>query len=57
VAGAEEDLRKAAELLHATLVIADVAAAGGTRHDPVRLAAAYRRVFRAGKRPRTGEQY
>jgi uncharacterized cofD-like protein len=57
VAGAEEDLRKAAELLHASLAIADVAAAGGTRHDPVRLAAAYRRVFRAGKWPRTGERY
>jgi uncharacterized cofD-like protein len=57
VAGAEEDLRKAAELLHASLAIADVASAGGTRHDPVRLAAAYRQVFRAGKRPRTGERY
>src|SRR5580693_2876098 len=36
VAGAEQDLRKAAELLRASLVLADVAAADGTRHDPVR---------------------
>jgi uncharacterized cofD-like protein len=57
VAGAEKDLRKAAELLRATLTLADVAAADGTRHDPVRLAAAYRRVFTAGERPRTGEQF
>jgi uncharacterized cofD-like protein len=57
VAGAEQDLRKSAELLHASLTLADVAAAGGTRHDPVRLAAAYRRVFISGERPHTGEQY
>jgi uncharacterized cofD-like protein len=56
-AGAEQDLRKAAELLRASLTLADVAAADGTRHDPVRLAAAYRRVFTAGERPRTGERY
>jgi uncharacterized cofD-like protein len=57
VAGAEEDLRKAAALLRATLTLADVAAADGTRHDPVRLAAAYRRVFTTGERPRPGEQF
>lgn len=56
-AGAEQDLRKAAELLRASLTLADVAAADGTRHDPVRLAAAYRRVFTAGERPRTGERF
>jgi uncharacterized cofD-like protein len=55
-AGAEQDLRKAAELLRASLTLADVAAADGRRHDPVRLAAAYRRVFTAGERPRSGEQ-
>jgi DNA-binding protein WhiA len=48
VAGAEEELRKAAEVLRASLALADVAAPDGTRHDPVRLAAAFRRVFRAG---------
>ena len=48
VAGAEQDLRKAAELLRASLALADVAEADGARHDPVRLAAAYRQVFRAG---------
>ena len=47
VAGAEEDLRKAAALLRASLTLADVAAADGARHDPVRLAAAYRRIFTA----------
>jgi uncharacterized cofD-like protein len=45
VAGAEEELRKAAELLRATLAVADVAAPDGTRHDPVRLAEAFRQVF------------
>jgi uncharacterized cofD-like protein len=55
VAGAEEDLRKAAQQLHASLTLADVAAADGTRHDPVRLAAAYRSVF-TGERHLTGEQ-
>jgi len=47
VAGAEEELRKAAALLRASLTLADVAAPDGTRHDPVRLAAAFRQVFRA----------
>jgi uncharacterized cofD-like protein len=54
VAGAEEDLRKAAEELRASLTLADVAAADGTRHDPVRLAAAYRSVF-TGEWHLTGE--
>jgi uncharacterized cofD-like protein len=45
VAGAEQDLAKAAELLRASLALADVAAPDGTRHDPKRLAAAFRRVF------------
>ncbi|HEY0935530.1 MAG TPA: uridine diphosphate-N-acetylglucosamine-binding protein YvcK [Trebonia sp.] len=48
VAGAEQDLRKAAEMLCASLALADVAEADGVRHDPVRLAAAFRQVFRAG---------
>jgi uncharacterized cofD-like protein len=51
VAGAEQDLRKAAELLSASLALADVAAPDGTQHDPVRLAAAYRSIFTAGERP------
>jgi uncharacterized cofD-like protein len=45
VAGAENELKQAAGLLHASLVLSDVAAADGVKHDPVRLAAAYRRVF------------
>ncbi len=49
-AGAEADLRKAAEQLSASVTIADVAAPDGARHDPVRLAAAYQSVF-------SGEQY
>jgi uncharacterized cofD-like protein len=48
VAGAEQELRKAAELLHASLALADVAGDDGTRHDPVRLAAAFRQVFCTG---------
>jgi uncharacterized cofD-like protein len=48
VAGSEKELRKAAELLSASVALADVAAPDGTRHDPVRLAAAYRQVFDAG---------
>jgi uncharacterized cofD-like protein len=47
VAGAEKDLREAAEGLRAALALADVAAPDGTRHDPVRLAQAFRRVFGA----------
>ena len=46
---------KAAELLRASLTLADVAAADGARHDPVRLAAAYRAIF--GERRLRGEQF
>jgi len=45
VAGAEQELAKAADLLRAALLLADVAADDGERHDPVRLAAAYRSAF------------
>ncbi len=47
VAGAERELGKAAGRLRATVVLADVAAPDGTRHDPVRLASAFRQVFHA----------
>jgi uncharacterized cofD-like protein len=50
VSGAEDELEKATALLHASLVLADVAAADGARHDPVRLANAYRRIFSLGGR-------
>ncbi|HWG02369.1 MAG TPA: uridine diphosphate-N-acetylglucosamine-binding protein YvcK [Trebonia sp.] len=43
------DLEKAAGSLHASVVLADVAAADGVRHDPVRLAAAYRQVFESSE--------
>jgi uncharacterized cofD-like protein len=45
VAGAEDELTGAAGPLGASLVLADVAAADGIRHDPDRLAAAFRKVF------------
>ena len=45
VGGAEQELAKAADLLRATLLLADVAADDGARHDPVLLAAAYRSAF------------
>ena len=45
VSGAEDELERAAGLLRASLVLSDVAAADGSRHDPVRLASAYRKVF------------
>ncbi len=45
VADSAPDLAKAAALLRATLRLADVAAPDGARHDPVRLATAYREVF------------
>jgi len=45
VAGAEDELKQAAGVLRASLVLSDVAAADGVKHDPVRLAAAYRQVF------------
>jgi uncharacterized cofD-like protein len=68
VAGAEHDLRKAAEQLRASLALADVAAPDGARHDPERLAAAFREIFTVAERPGyrgvgpperhgTGEQY
>jgi uncharacterized cofD-like protein len=44
-AGSESELEKAAGLLGASLALADVAAGDGTKHDPVRLAEAYRSVF------------
>jgi len=49
VSGAEEELEKAAGLLRASLVLSDVAAAESGKHDPVRLATAFRQVF-AGER-------
>ncbi len=43
------ELEKAAEVLGARLVLADVAAADGSpRHDPRRLAAAYAEIFEGG---------
>jgi len=45
VGGAEDELKQAAGVLRASLVLSDVAAADGVKHDPVRLAAAYRQVF------------
>jgi uncharacterized cofD-like protein len=47
VAGAERELAKATEELRARLMLADVAAGDGIRHDPVLLAAAYRTAFGA----------
>jgi uncharacterized cofD-like protein len=45
-AGALDDLKQAAGVLGARLVLADVAAADGTpRHDPERLAQAYAQIF------------
>jgi uncharacterized cofD-like protein len=46
--GCEGELEKSARLLGARLALADVAAEDGTRHDPVRLAAAYRELFDGG---------
>jgi uncharacterized cofD-like protein len=54
VAGSEQELAKAADLLRASLLLADVAAADGARHDPVRLAAAYRAAFSTGGTDSTG---
>jgi uncharacterized cofD-like protein len=44
--GCEDELEKAARLLGARLALADVAAEDGVRHDPERLAAAFRGLFR-----------
>jgi uncharacterized cofD-like protein len=50
--GCEDELEKAARLLGASLVLADVAAEDGMRHDPERLAAAFRALFGgSGGRP------
>ena len=49
VAGAERQLVKAADLLHASLLLANVAAGDGARHDPVLLAAAFRAAFAGGE--------
>jgi uncharacterized cofD-like protein len=49
VAGAEAELAKAADLLRASLLMADVAAADGLRHDPERLATAFRNAFITGE--------
>ncbi|MBV9379614.1 MAG: uridine diphosphate-N-acetylglucosamine-binding protein YvcK [Streptosporangiaceae bacterium] len=46
--GSVNELEKAAGLLGASVLLADVAAEGGAKHDPVRLAAAYREVFGGG---------
>ncbi|HEX4831753.1 MAG TPA: uridine diphosphate-N-acetylglucosamine-binding protein YvcK [Trebonia sp.] len=43
--GCEDELEKASRLLGARLVLADIAAEDGARHDPERLAAAFRGVF------------
>jgi uncharacterized cofD-like protein len=48
VAGSEAELEKAAGLLHASVLLADVATEDGARHDPVRLAEAYRQIFSDG---------
>jgi uncharacterized cofD-like protein len=48
VRGCEDELAKSARLLGARLALADVAAADGARHDPMRLAAAYRELFDGG---------
>ena len=56
VAGAEQELAKAAEELQATLQLADVAADDGARHDPVRLAAAFREAFSVDNLGRSGER-
>jgi uncharacterized cofD-like protein len=54
VAGAETELAKGADLLKASLLLADVAADDGARHDPVRLAAAFRAAFSTGSTDGTG---
>jgi hypothetical protein len=42
---AVSELEKAASLLGASVLLQDVAAPDGAKHDPVLLAAAYRRIF------------
>jgi uncharacterized cofD-like protein len=55
VAGSEAELEKAAGLLHGSVVLADVAAEDAARHDPVRLAEAYRRIFGVAREWAAGE--
>jgi len=47
--GCEDELEKAARLLGARLALADIAADDGVRHDPERLAAAFRELFRGSE--------
>ncbi len=54
VRGCEEELEKAAGLLGASLVLADVAAEDGARHDPQRLAAAFRELLGSTGETRLG---
>src|SRR3984957_15396759 len=54
VGGAEQELAKAADLLRATLLLADVAADDGARHAPGLLGAAYRLVFSVPAANNTG---
>jgi uncharacterized cofD-like protein len=54
VGGAEQELAKATKELQATLLLADVAAGDGARHDPVLLAAAFRTAFDAMSTDNTG---
>lgn len=57
VAGADQELAKAAGELHAALLLADVAAEDGARHDPLRLAAAFRAVFSDGSADLSGDRF
>jgi uncharacterized cofD-like protein len=57
VAGADQELAKAAGELHAALLLADVAAEDGARHDPLRLAAAFRAVFSDGRTDLSGDRF
>jgi uncharacterized cofD-like protein len=57
VAGAERQLAKAADLLHATLLLANVAAGDAARHDPVLLAAAFRAAFSTDRTGLSGDRF
>jgi uncharacterized cofD-like protein len=52
--GCEDELEKAARLLGARLALAEVAAEDGVRHDPERLAAAFRELFGGNPESRRG---
>jgi uncharacterized cofD-like protein len=54
VRGCEEELEKAARLLGASVVLADVAAEDGARHDPERLATTFRELFDSYGETRVG---